>query len=195
MIPTVSDDPVRGRLYTWPDGIELPSVTTIITKGLGLHYDSPEAAARGTAIHEACALLDGGGDGSGLDWSSMPEEWHGYLRAWEMAKKWIAGKITAVEMPIRSSRYQYAGRLDRVISGAVLDLKSGAEEPWHALQTWAYAEAYRETIGRPRLYVPRAAVYLRASGTPHIVEHEGDSGLHVFLALLQVYHWRVARGR
>ena len=192
--PQVSDDARRGRIYVWPDGVELPGVTTIITRGLGLTYDSPEAAARGTAIHEACALLDGSGDGSGLDWSSVPEEWYGYLHSWEKAKKWIGLGPCEIELPVRSNRYGYAGRLDRVSTLILVDLKSGSPEPWHALQTAAYLEAWRETIGRPRKFCTRMSVYLRENGTPAVQEHEDSTDLRVFLALAQVYHWRVATG-
>lgn len=193
----VRDDPRRGRLYTWPDGVESPSVTTIITRGLGLTYDSPEAAARGTYIHEACALLDGGGDGTGLDWRSVPEEWHGYLHSWEKARQWIGIEDYEVEVPVRSVRFGFSGRADRIGQRYLLDLKTGEKEAWHRLQTSAYAEAYREATGK-RSFLSRASVYLRPSGTPKIEDHPQKDLLgefQVFLALMQVYHWRVATAR
>ena len=120
-------DPIAHR-YTL-DGAELPSVTHICRF---LSYDDKSdrpwlaeaAARRGTAVHEACTLLDYGEE---------PEETPeiaGYLTAYRRFLKDYRPEWTWMEHPMGSLSLGYAGTLDRcgtLYDGrlCILDIKTG----------------------------------------------------------------------
>ena len=110
------------------DGIQLPSVTEV-TRFCAYDYKSDRpwlaeaAARRGTAVHEACALIDYGED---------PEETpeiSGYLKAYRRFLADYKPDWQLIEHPMGSIHLGYAGTLDRfgTIDGApsILDIKTG----------------------------------------------------------------------
>lgn len=111
------------------NGVILPSVTEI-TRFLAYDYktDRPwlaeEAARRGTAVHEACMLMDYGEE---------PEEFPeiaGYLTAYRRFLADCRPDWTLIEHPMGSVGMGYAGTLDRfgTMQGkaVLLDIKSGS---------------------------------------------------------------------
>lgn len=112
------------------DGIQLPSVTEI-TRFCAYDYKSDRpwlaeaAARRGTAVHEACALIDYGEE---------PEETPeiaGYLKAYRRFLADYKPDWQLIEHPMGSLALDagYAGTLDRfgTLNGnpAILDIKTG----------------------------------------------------------------------
>ena len=133
----------KSHTYTL-DGVELPSVTHIC-RFLAYDYKSDrpwlaaEAARRGTAIHEACALIDYGEE---------PEETPeiaGYLKAYRRFLKDCRPDWEGIETPlfVCDDWYKFAGTPDRwgKMSGklTLLDIKSGAVHvPYVSAQLCGY---------------------------------------------------------
>lgn len=141
-------------------GIRLPSVTEI-TRFCAYDYKSARpwlaeaAASRGTAVHEACALIDYGEE---------PEETPeiaGYLKAYRRFLADYKPEWKLIEHPIGSILLGYAGTLDRfgTIDGApaILDIKTGQlHDAALSAQLTAYAELRQaETFLLP----PEPALY------------------------------------
>lgn len=111
------------------DGVQLPSVTEI-TRFCAYDYKSAQpwlaeaAARRGTAVHEACALIDYGEE---------PEETpeiSGYLKAYRRFLKDYAPDWKLIEHPLGSVPLGAAGTLDRYGTfpdegSVLLDIKTG----------------------------------------------------------------------
>ncbi len=129
--------------YTDATGRRLLSVTEVI-KAVGLIDDrwfTEEATWRGSCVHALCEYEDKGT----LDESTIDPAAEGYLEAWRRWKK-ITG-FTPVQIEHPMSGMGYAGTLDRVgligpATRAVVDLKTGAAQKWHALQLAGYAGFY-----------------------------------------------------
>lgn len=129
------------HIYT-VDGKELPSVTTIC-RFLSYDYKSnrpwlAEAAAkRGTAIHEACALMDYGEE------VEAPPEMAGYLAAYRRFLSDYQPEWLGIERPLGSLDLGYAGTPDRfgIIGGkrVLVDIKTGRlHVPAVSAQLWGY---------------------------------------------------------
>jgi len=161
---TVQFDPVTHR-YT-VEGRIIPSVTQRITDagllGSAAKFYSPESAARGTAIHQACADRD-----HGLDVSAFAKGAHGgYLTSYIKWCDAIQPIWTSIETPRYSAKYGTAGTADRVGTFAdgqplVLDLKSGGRASWHSVQLALYDLLHDDLPPRKRR---RIVLYLRANG-------------------------------
>ena len=177
------------------DGKELPSVTTIL-KDAGIIDTSKYAtgsAEFGSDVHAACELYDLYGE------ESADERVKGHLIAWKAFLDRLKPKFTHCEEPIYHQTHIYAGTPDRVGSlnahnrTAIIDIKSGHKEPWHALQSAAYAWCFE----KPTL-IERMCVYLRSDGT-HSVEYHQRTRLQeditVFLAALSLRNWRLKHGK
>ena len=162
----------------------VPRVTEIL-KGAGLvdaTWFNPEATARGTMVHLACRLWDEGD----LDLTTVPGVIATYLSAymaWEAESPqsfvWIENQIIGPA---------YRGTPDRVGLAAVWDIKTGAPQPWHALQLAAYVSLLPD----PYKY-SRFGIYLRDSGGYGIKEYpkaDYQRDLNVFLSALNLYNWR-----
>lgn len=133
----------KSHTYTL-DGVELPSVTHIC-RFLAYDYKSDrpwlaaEAARRGTAVHEACALIDYGEE---------PEETPeiaGYLKAYRRFLADYRPDWEGIETPlfVCDDWYKFAGTPDRwgKMSGklALFDIKSGTVHvPYVSAQLCGY---------------------------------------------------------
>jgi hypothetical protein len=161
---TVQFDPVTHR-YT-VEGRIIPSVTQRITDagllGSAAKFYSPESAARGTAIHQACADRD-----HGLDVAAFARGEHGgYLTSYIKWCDAIQPIWTSIETPRYSAKYGTAGTADRVGTfhdgqPLVLDLKSGGRASWHSVQLALYDLLHDDLPPRKRR---RIVLYLRANG-------------------------------
>jgi|TARA_R110000744_G_scaffold159850_3_gene275939 hypothetical protein len=154
------------------DGVKIPSVTGIIASagalGQSPKFYTPEAADRGTRVHQACAEFD-----LGVSNPVLREDEQGYLESY---KKWLSSVPVAwdsIEQRKYSKIYGFAGTADRVgtVSGkpAVVDLKTGSPcGIAHALQLCFYDLLHDDIpAGRRR----RICLYLRSSGRlPQSVE-------------------------
>jgi len=184
---------------------DFPRVTQVLGQVVNLSWLDPLylelATQRGTVVHQACELIDGGGDGSGLNWESLDPTIDGYCHSYRsFIEEWEFEPKT-LEQLVVSNRYRYKGHLDRTGKvrfpgtklekvDCLIDLKSGPPRPSTALQTAAYLRAYRDQTQdtTPR---KRFSVHLdRDGGKARVVPYEDPADIYDFLALLQVYRWR-----
>lgn len=174
------------------DGIRLPSVTEV-TRFCAYDYKSDRpwlaeaAARRGTAVHEACALIDYGED---------PEETPeiaGYLKAYRRFLKDWKPEWKLIECPIADRNMKMAGTMDRfgIIHNApaILDIKTGQlHDAALIAQLTAYANLWLYQLEDdplppfPSLY----ALKLSKDGTYELREIPCD--LDLLYACLFIHH-------
>lgn len=180
-------------------GRHIPSVTQVLAPYMDFSR-IPEgvlqrAADFGTAVHKMTEL----DDLCQLDEDSLDDALRPYLDGWRLFRSVTGFVPVAVEERLycKVHGFEVAGTLDRAgyMAGqlAIVDVKSGAAVyPHTALQTAAYAEAYRATTGdRPR---KRFAVRLDDRGQFELVEFKDRSDWSVFLSMLSVHNWRIKNG-
>lgn len=171
-------------------GIRLPSVTEI-TRFCAYDYKSDRpwlaeaAAIRGTAVHEACALIDYGEE---------PEETPeiaGFLKAYRRFLADYKPEWKLIEHPIGSILLGYAGTLDRfgTIDGApaILDIKTGQlHDAALSAQLTAYAELRQtETFLLP----PEPALYaLKLSNDGTYILKRVEHRLVLLNACITLHH-------
>lgn len=159
---------------------------TEVLKLAGLVDDrffTEEARDRGTALHLATVYFDEGN----LDDESLDPAIRGGLDAYRAFYRDVHPVILACEEPVEDLARGYCGTPDRVlvINGreGVLDIKRGAESPWHAIQLAAYAHTY----GRP---MARWNLYLGQDGKYKLIERRSRLDWPVFEAALLLVQWR-----
>lgn len=158
--------PVMGTGHTYTlDGRPLVSVTRVIgstlrapeleewLKRTGMQADAirDEAAAFGKSVHAGLAAYARGDRLLDLD---LPEQWQATVEA---GRRWIddnLDEVYAVEEPVASATYAYAGTPDLYgrrrgrKTPCVVDWKTtGALYPSHRAQLAAYRQAAKETYG------------------------------------------------
>ncbi len=181
------------------DGIETPSVTTILQSAGLVNFDRvpykvlEKAAYIGTCVHSATAYADAGT----LDRDSLDPFLLGYVEAWEKFKKETGFIITNIEIKLYSERYKYAGTIDRIgiiNNREVLpDIKTGQHTISHGPQTAAYAQAARE-MGIIKSRRPdKMTVKLNEDGTYNIYPLKGGADFAAFLNALAIYKFKNKR--
>ena len=170
------------------DGVVLPSVTHIC-RFLSYDYKSDRpwlaeaAARRGTAVHEACALIDYGEE---------PEETpeiDGYLKAYRRFLTDYSPNWSWIEHPMGDIGLGYAGTLDRygtLNNGrhCILDIKTGQlHEPALRAQLTAYRTLL---LPLPGCEIYMYALKLSSDGTYLLQEVQADSAL--LAACLFLHH-------
>ena len=167
-------------------GKQMSSVTRIL-KSAGLideRWFSDEGARRGSYAHKALELYDQ----SDLDEETLDPGLVPYLDAWKKFRSEFPCEILAVEERVVHPVYSYAGTLDRRVKlkgkdeKAVIDLKTGEPQNWHAVQTAAYAMAFDEPMRR-------FGVYLSEGGFK-LVEHKDRNDYNVFKACLTIHNFK-----
>ena len=187
MIPGLTFD-AATHTFRAGDGRLVPSVTQTL-QAAGLNCRPPgvsdaqwEAAAElGTRVHQWCRYGPEPGE-------PIPEQVAPYFAAWEAFAGAVTVTIEAHETIVSAADYWYAGIVDILafVSGspAVIDIKTSDPQPWHALQTAAYARA------APRHNRKRYGLYLRDNGTYKFIEHTDRRDFDVFAAALTLNAWR-----
>ena len=173
-----------------------PSVTEVLVDAglIDTRWFNEAARARGTAVHKVCQFWDEGD----LDTTTVDDSIIGYLDAYNKflidfaPVTWPPGGI---ECPGTDFNGQYHGTFDRLglvqnDQTTLLDIKTGASAPWHAIQTAAYvgllpkAKTWR---------LERMTLYLSGDGTYKITVHPRiklPRDTAVFAAALTLYQWR-----
>lgn len=197
------------------NGREVPSVTEILAplhRSYGKVNQSvlDYAAARGTAVHEACELIDYGAE------PEIYPEIEGYVRAYLDFLQVYRPTWTHIEHIVYHDYGRYIGTLDRAgyLNGtefAIVDIKTSQPTKEAlvsvCLQTEAYAHAYalqegsreynqRAIVGgfETGMQIDRYGVFLKADGTYRVVncdEYEAKYGIDVANAwadLLGTHH-------
>lgn len=193
-------------------GVKIPSVSEILAPLSAERYGEINpwmlkvAAAKGTAVHEACALID-----YGIEPEYDPEI-AGYLYAyetfliehtvdWESIESIVYYLRTPDELPL------YAGTLDRYgkVDGfrAVVDIKTYASLSTDAqlaasCQTALYKDAIYEGSQEDFMPIDRYILHLRKDGTYRLVNLQKWDNEHGFnsrecaWSLYSVWAWKDA---
>lgn len=178
------------------DGVRLPSVTECLKAGGLIESDwyTEAARVRGKAVHAACHYHDE----KDLNESMLDERILPYLSAWRKFLKESGFKITIIEKSYAHFCFQYAGTPDRIgylnDKLTVLDIKTGAIQPWAALQTAAYAELYMEQDGHAGIELERCALRLSDDGTYSLKMFKDFGDFPMFANALAIYKWRLNNG-
>lgn len=159
----------------WVNGVEYPSVTTIL-KAAGIYSEYGDvdpailarAGLRGDAVHEAIEhyLIYG-------EYPSVPEDAVPYLKAFRSWYRWSALEVWAVEYRTFSDRNKVAGTIDIVgkLDGtpSIIDIKTTRmlNKVATGYQTAAYRMMWNEHE-TDRYVQDRYALHLRRDGTPRL---------------------------
>ena len=137
------------------DGVRFISVTRALRATgfiVAAHY-TEQSRLRGEYVHKACALLDE----QDLHWETLDPRLTPYVAAYQNFLGDTGFQPALMEFPVCHPVYRFAGTLDRVgkIAGrmALVDIKTGNQERWHALQLAAYAGCFKEKLDRYALYL------------------------------------------
>lgn len=165
----MSDVILNEATHTYTvDGVELPSVTTILRfisadgfKGINTSVLAM-AAARGTAIHEACEMIDYGCE------PEIIEGTEPYLRAYNTFLRDYRPEWVGVECPVCSPGKGFAGTIDRWgfidDSPAVVDLKTISSPTRYTYASLcAQTAAYAYCLGYPE-GCRRYGLFLKSNG-------------------------------
>lgn len=169
----------------------VPGVTSILQDNFGVKpYWSEWHAQKGTAVHQAIALLVKGE----LDWESVDDRIKGRIEAFERFLRETGYEVLESEVSLFSSRYQFAGTLDLVVTdGAVnpilVDIKPPSAEPIVDLQLAAYSLLLEEE-GTHK--IKRAACVCLKDNGYYSMKWVDNLALsqRVFLACLTVSNWQ-----
>lgn len=205
---TIVFDPKPHR-YTveLPDGRRhvVPSVTQVL-EGIGkidTRWYPKDAAARGSLIHTVTAWLDRGTINLSF---TKGDEFFGWYEAWEQFKLVHKFRPMSIERIVVGCAGKWpdpmlwAGTIDRDgVFGCeltrerygladddiiLIDLKSGAYEPWHKLQLEGYRDSY-PSQWRPR--VQKFGVYLKKTGLFEVRHYTEDLSEEWFDCLAKYY--------
>lgn len=151
-----------------------------------MEFVPASALMRGRAVHRAIELIEAGR----LDADSVHPEVAPRLASWLTWRR--AAGLVVLQTELRIKGNGYVGTLDILgeMQGRryVLDVKGGAPEPWHAIQTALYAMG----VGPD---VRRGAVYLDAlGGIASFVPHQNPADFALASAVVAVATWKIANG-
>lgn len=182
------------HVYTDQAGRQVPNVTTILQEeGYTGSYYPPGAAERGREVHRLIAATN-----NGLE-PEVPEALRGYVDSY-LGWRDDAGFVPSlVEAVVVHQLYRFCGTMDvegllGVDPAAIVDLKSGRMEAWHALQTAGYGLARTNRVSRD-LGRSRHSLYLDKGGArAKLVTWDDPQDVDVFLAALTANRWKWWKG-
>lgn len=180
----------QGTHTYYLDGVRVPSVTQIIKRaGLmqGLDWVNPHGLLRGQYVACTTEYYDRGE----LDLETIDDQLLPYLNGWIDFLKKAEPELLGIEELVCNPEYGYAGKLDRrlVLRGepSILDIKLGQHQPWHGLQTAAYAACFEEAHQRYSLILKEDESY-------RLMWHKDSDDLPVFRAALAVVNFKKKKG-
>lgn len=174
-----------------PGGFRTILGVTTALRIAGLVEDAwftPEAAERGKLVHLATCYSD---DGE-LDEASLDERILPYVYAWQRFREDTGAIVLAKETVVVDRAGRYAGTFDRLLQypgstrKTLIDIKTGAPQPWHHIQTAAYAYCLDEPVFRESVYIDKDGDYKRES-------HPDRNDEIVWQACLTLALWKEAK--
>lgn len=175
-------DAASGRVYAHITGL----------LAAGGHIDdrwyTEESSERGKHVHTLTAEYD---LGALVDPRSCTSAYKGYLLGHVAAMACVPHAFLEVEVPRVHPRLRFAGRPDRVGRlyglGGVLEVKSGAVEESHEIQTALQAILSADELGLPPDAMTRWALYLREDGRFTLREHRNGRDFARACELIRKY--------
>jgi hypothetical protein len=177
------------------NGLPVPSVTHIlkVMNCVDTRWYTEEGRERGKAIDTLTELHDKGE----LDIEAAEiycPQYIGYAKAWIAFRAETRFVPALTQVMVGNARLGYAGTLDRRgsflnlgLATVLLDIKTGAPEWWHPLQT----EGYRQCCIGVNV---RGCVYLGRNGKAKWVEHDDPADAAGWLSYLNAYNYRGNKG-
>jgi hypothetical protein len=202
----ISFDP-EAHEYRY-DGKVLLSVTQMLEMAglIFTRWFTKLSAIKGSVGHLITQLVDEGG----VDESTIDPEIEGYYRAYLKFKEECGPKWTHIETMYADPHVGVAGTVDRVGSllapgeskrkRVVLDIKTGAPQPWHAVQLAGYKHlASRQQIlsGADRSHAgkqKRFGLYLKKNGKYALTEYSDRRDEAIFMAAVSIANYRLKHG-
>jgi len=174
------------------DGRPVPSITQALVEAgiVETKFYNEEGRDRGSFIHKASQYLDQ----KDLDLDSIPEDHKGFLDGYQEFKDCTGFEpyLHGIEKPLFHPVHYFGGTPDRwgKLNGSdvVLELKTGSISPWTAIQT--AAQEILINFIEPALDLRRHALRLSKDGKWKLFTYNDPRDHAVFLAALQVSHWK-----
>jgi len=166
--PSFAFDAAQHEYVELPSGRILPHITGLLERAgwVDKQWYTDECRTRGTAVHTLTADYD---IGAIEDPASVVSAYSGWLHAHVAAMRLIGAKrFTHIEVPLVSATYQYGGRPDRGLEMyaalSVLEIKSGAYDRAHEVQTALQAILLADEWHIPAEAIQRYGLYLQRNG-------------------------------
>jgi len=184
-------DPALHKYYI--DDMEIPGATTILAEAglINRKYHNDFARDRGKAVAMAIELWLH----NDLDLSTVDSEVDLYLQdfiGFKMNSD-FKPELSLVEKPLIHELLRFGGipDLPGFMNGepCVIDIKTGAKESWHEIQTVFYSILLRDVAGF--MVKKRYALYLCGSG---LVSHTNKNDEKVALSCLTIVQWKRREG-
>jgi hypothetical protein len=159
-------DAVTGHRY--------PSITGLLKMAgwVDDRWYTEASRVRGTAVHKMAADYDLGA----LTPAGCVSPYRGWLLAHDAAMRVIKPTLIDVEIPRVHPTLGFAGRPDRTAIcyrlKSVLELKSGAKEKAHPIQTALQAILVAPDLKLPAHLIARLCLYLKANGKYALDVHD-----------------------
>ena len=168
----------------------VPSVSEILSPLMDKSFMLPEHAERGTYVHKCVQLMEA----SVKDWEPRYSELEGYISAYQNYRKVATTKPKAVEEPLFSKKFGFAGTPDLVFTSPVeiCDIKTGTPQAWHALQLMGYAILLGEKLKIDPETINRFGLYLNREGKYKVAHYENNKVDYLFF-LNSLSVWREGR--
>lgn len=168
------------------DDQEIPGVTRILRAfGFGANaFYTEYGRDRGTFVHLATELYDRGE----LDEDTLDPVLAPYLAGYKAFRAELGAEPIHIEVPLCSVLRRFATVIDRVMTIGkkvrIVEIKGGAEEKHHRLQTAMQAHICRVNGIR---FDGRAALYLSPDGSYRFRPHDDPGDEHAAMALVAAY--------
>lgn len=146
-----------------------------------------ESSVRGTRVHELTAEYDWGG----ITLADYDGPYRGYLIAHDEAIRLVKPRFEHIEVPAVHPTIRFGGRCDRVgqvyKAGSVWEVKSGAVERAHLIQTALQAILAAPTLHLPAEAVHRYAEYVKPNGNVKLEQHKDRRDFDEAFRILRRY--------
>lgn len=182
----------RYFITSGADRIEAVSTTRAIVESnlVDDEFFTDEGRMRGKVVHSYVEQIATNTLNRPIDVAIL-----GYLTALRSALDRERPKIIGAEVVLGNLARLFAGTIDLEAIwkkfDAIYEVKTSPFEPWHGLQTAAYAYL---KAGPKWMKVKRFGLYLRASGGFKLHEFDDHPDLDYFFRALDLLHWRIERG-
>lgn len=185
-------DDHRYFITSGTDRIEAVSTTRVIVESNLVNdaYFTDESRLRGKIVHSFVEQIATNTLNRPIDVAIL-----GYLQALRSALDKEKPNVIGAEVVLGNLARLFAGTVDIEAIwkkfDAIYEVKTSGAEPWHALQTAAYAYL---KAGPKWMKIKRFALYLRANGSARLIEHDDHRDLDYFFRALEMLQWRIERG-
>ena len=173
------------------NGADCPSVTQILSDMgfIDTAWFTEYCRERGKLVHRIIHWhLAGELDEDSIDPALRP-----YYDAFLKFEAEAEIGIEAVEKPFASETLRFAGTPDIIgcLNGhnAIIDIKTGAPQPWTALQL----AGYEILVKHPSM--ERFSLQLTDEGKYKLTHHKDRQDRHIFLAALACFQWQRNNGK